>query len=603
MRLHWASRPFLGLAAIAILFASANRAAAQQTVVPPPTTFFQGATPYVAPPTTPVQLPEPATIAPIAAAPAYAAPAYAAPAYAAPVPAAPFEGYGVVQAGPAPISATPDYGVVPVAAQIPHPIVVAAQPPLQPSAPSVLPPITDADVVGRLQQAEQRIKELEQAQAVDVRKHADSSTVIQSLKERWDQVQDPSITTVDQQTHGANTAKPSEKKWHDRLSIRGYAQLRFSQILETTDDSAPPQYVLDRSISDDQNFLLRRARLIVSGDVSDHMYVYLQTEFAQTPPGSPDQNHFAQIRDWYADWYLDDCKINRLRFGQSKVPYGWETLQSSSNRLPLERSDGINTGVRNERDLGIFYYWTPEPAQDFFKYVLDKGLKGSGNYGVFGMGVYNGQGGSFSEQNDDVHFVSRLTLPYQFSGGQCVEASIQGYIGEYAVLGSPISPLGIGGTATPAGTLQSATVIRDIRDERVAATFVYYPQPIGFQAEWNVGRGPALNETQTAVVDRHLYGGYVQTMAKIDTPRHGVIFPYLRWVLYNGGYKAERNAPFSSIDEWELGTEWQVSPQLEFTMAYLHTDRTNTTAFSTANVESYRQFDGSVLRFQCQFNY
>lgn len=33
-----------------------------------------------------------------------------------------------------------------------------------------------------------------------------------------------------------------------------------------------------------------------------------------------------------------------------------------------------------------------------------------------------------------------------------------------------------------------------IVDKRAAATFVYYPQPLGFQAEWTVGRGPGLNE-------------------------------------------------------------------------------------------------------------
>ena len=36
--------------------------------------------------------------------------------------------------------------------------------------------------------------------------------------------------------------------------------------------------------------------------------------------------------------------------------------------------------------------------------------------------------------------------------------------------------------------------------------FVYYPQPFGFQAEWNIGRGPALNDQQTAVVVRRLDG-------------------------------------------------------------------------------------------------
>ncbi|MCA8983096.1 MAG: hypothetical protein KDA76_04990 [Planctomycetaceae bacterium] len=120
----------------------------------------------------------------------------------------------------------------------------------------------------------------------------------------------------------------------------------------------------------------------------------------------------------YFDLYLDDDKVNRFRVGQSKVPYGWENLQSSQNRLPLDRDDGFNSAVKNERDLGVFYYWTPEYAQEFFKKLSDENLKGSGNYGVFGVGVYAGQGGSLLEQNDNLHFASRLTLPITFCGGR-----------------------------------------------------------------------------------------------------------------------------------------------------------------------------------------
>lgn len=500
-----------------------------------------------------------------------------------------------------PVPPTSEYvDAVDLSAPPEHPLYMAAKPGDAAGA-TADEQLSQAELLERLRRTEARLQQLETQSAP--LKDPQTQSMLGALRERWDTAKDPSITTVDQQTHDSSSKKASEKKWYDRLSIRGYTQLRINEALHTDAGSAPPQHVLDGSIRDDQEFLLRRARLIISGDVSDHMYVYLQTEFAQTPTGSPDNIHFAQIRDWYADWYLDECKVHRLRFGQSKVPYGWDTLQSSSNRLPLERSDAINTAVRNERDLGIFYYWTPVEAQDFFKFVLDEGLKGSGNYGVFGMGVYNGQGGSFTEQNDNLHFVSRLTIPYQFAGGQCMEAGVQGYIGQYGVIGSAISPLGVGAPVIPAGTVSSAVPDRDIRDQRVATTFVWYPQPIGFQAEWNVGRGPALNDAQTLVEDRPLYGGYIQSMVKIDTARRGTFFPYIRWVQYKGGYKAERNAPFSNVEEWEFGNEWQISPQLEFTMAYMMTDRTNTTAVGTAGALSYGQFVGDVLRFQVQFNY
>ena len=118
-----------------------------------------------------------------------------------------------------------------------------------------------------------------------------------------------------------------------------------------------------------------------------------------------------------------------------------------------------------------------------------------------------------------------------------------------------------------------------------------------------MGRGPALDAPQTAVVEQSLTGGYAMTMYHLEGPWGGDLFPFLRWVYYEGGYKSERNAPYTEIDEWELGCEWQINPQMEFTAIYTITDRTNTTAISKEDALSYRQYDGQILRFQFQVNY
>jgi hypothetical protein len=270
--------------------------------------------------------------------------------------------------------------------------------------------------------------------------------------------------------------------------------------------------------------------------------------------------------------------------------------------LPLDRADSLNSAVRNERDLGAFFYYTPKYAQDFFKDVMDDGLKGSGNYGLFGLGAYNGQGGSFVEQNDNLHIVSRLTLPYTFQGGQRMETALQGYIGEYVVLGSGIRRQGVGAnTFRPTGAADTGNS-QGWNDKRLAATWVWYPQPLGFQAEWTVGRGPALNEIQTAIEDRALQGGYLMTMYKADTDL-GTCFPFCRWSYYEGGIKTERNAPYAHINEWEFGNEWQFHSAAELTLSYLITDRTNTVAATSAGTAPYEQFDGHVMRMQFQFNY
>jgi Phosphate-selective porin O and P len=453
----------------------------------------------------------------------------------------------------------------------------------------------------RLRRAEADLQSLYSVQAAEEAEKAQAS-MADALAERWAQVRDPSIITVDQQTRQTTPKKEAEKakKWYDRLSIRGYAQFRFNTILDHEDGSAAAQIVGDGSVGENRSFFIRRARVIISGDVSDHMYVYLQPDFASNIPGSPDANQFAQIRDWYGDLYIDKEKVYRVRIGQSKIPYGWENLQSSSNRLPLDRNDALNSAVRNERDLGMMFYWTPTESQDIFKKVLDEGLKGSGNYGVFGIGIYNGQGGSFTEQNDDLHAVARLAYPFYVDDEQIVELGIQGYTGRYVVLSSPIRPLGVGTAIRPLGTLETNGVA-GIMDERVAGTFVWYPQPFGFQAEWTVGNGPALNNAQTAVIERSLYGGYAMVNYRYVTESWGTLFPFIRWSYFKGGYKTERNAPYSLIDEGEVGLEWQFNPQMELVAQYTFTDRTNTTALASGR--SYGQFDGHLLRFQFQVNY
>jgi hypothetical protein len=391
----------------------------------------------------------------------------------------------------------------------------------------------------------------------------------------------------------------TDKKWYEKLSIRGYTQFRFGRTLSQDLDGAQPNLFGDRSINGNaENFSIRRARLIIFGDVSEHLYIYIQPDFASTPQGSTTSTFFGQLRDLYADVYVDTCKIHRFRVGLSKVPYGWENLQSSQNRAPLDRTDAMNTAVSpNERDLGVFYYWTPTEQQKLFKTLVDSGLKGSGNYGLFGIGVYDGQGGSVPEANLNLHTVARLTCPVQLDNCQIVEASIQGIIGEYTVSGTAIRPLGVGDAETPDGTGRGAA----IRDERAAVSFIWYPQPIGFQAEWQVGRGPGLNEAQTEVVDRPLYGGYVMAMYRHETDCYGIITPYCRYQQFRGGYRSFANAPYGNQREIDLGIEWQMRKEMELVMEYSIANVPNLTA--SADGLSYRDFEGNVLRFQFQVNY
>src|SRR5688572_25968143 len=186
-----------------------------------------------------------------------------------------------------------------------------------------------------------------------------------------------------------------EKKWYESFNIRGYVQFRYNRLLETNPDLKCEQ--CDKSWGDKGGFFLRRTRIIFSGQIGKRIYFYLQPDFASS--ASTNSLHFAQLRDAYVDVGLDKENEFRIRLGQSKVPYGFENLQSSQNRLPLDRNDGINSALSNERDIGAFFYWAPTAKRKLFADLVKDGLKGSGDYGIVGVGLYNGQTANKPELN------------------------------------------------------------------------------------------------------------------------------------------------------------------------------------------------------------
>jgi hypothetical protein len=375
---------------------------------------------------------------------------------------------------------------------------------------------------------------------------------------------------------------PTTERWYEKISIRGYTQMRYNYV--TDQKTLVDEY--DSSVGNNKGFLLRRARIVISGDINEWVSLYLQTDFGQsagtTTTNSNNQN-FAQIRDLYADMFLTRDKEWRIRGGISKVPFGFDVLQSSQQRLALDRSDAINSAVPNERDIGFFLYYTPAETRKIFRALIDKGLKGSGDYGILGVGVYNGQTLNVSETNDNKHVVLHSTYPFELPYGQIVQVGVDAYRGTITVATAPLT------TGGPAITAENGG---NINDERIGTHFILYPQPFGLQAEWNWGRGPELNAARTRVEENSLQGGYVQAMYKWDN-----IMPYVRWQQYYGGKKNRTNSPFNVVRETEVGVEYQFNRALELTVAYSWMKRTD-----TINAP-YNINDGQLVRFQLQWNY
>lgn len=380
--------------------------------------------------------------------------------------------------------------------------------------------------------------------------------------------------------YSQNDKPKEEKKWYDNIQMRGYAQVRYNGLFETNPDLGCEQ--CDRSWGGTNGFFLRRMRLIFSGQVSPRVYFYIQPDFASS--ASTTAIHFGQIRDMYFDLGLDNENEFRLRIGQSKIPFGFENMQSSQNRLPLDRADALNSAVSNERDLGAIFYWAPKETRKLFSALVKDGLKGSGDYGVFGIGVYNGQTANRPELNLNRHVVARLSYPFEIKN-QIVEFGVQGYKGLYTFSSSQLS---------------SGVKINDDKtysDERVAASLTVYPKPFGIQAEYNVGIGPEFDVLTDSITTQRLKGGYATFSYKLDI-KNQTFIPFIRVQKYDGGKKHELDARSYNVQETEFGIEWQPAKQFELVAMYTLSERRYEDYAKQNNLQR-----GNLLRIQAQLNF
>lgn len=414
-------------------------------------------------------------------------------------------------------------------------------------------------------------------QAQDVNKDAISKEVVRVLD------------SINKVKAAEEKAKPKKEVWYDKISIRGYAQVRYNGLLSSNDkvscDQCDKSWGTTSTAEDaksNNGFFLRRGRIIFSGQVHPNVYFYIQPDFASSP--ATGTNNFLQIRDAYFDLSFDAKKEYRVRIGQSKVPYGFENLQSSQNRLTLDRNDALNSAVVNERDLGIFFYWAPSKIRERFAMLVKDGYKGSGDYGVFAFGAFNGQTANRTEANRNLHVVTRVSYPF-LVGNQIIEPGIQAYTGKWA-FGTELS------TGVTTNDKQYTL------DQRVAASFIMYPKPFGVQAEYNIGKGPRYNKVTNTVDESSLEGGYVTLNYKWDLPKGQMIYPFAKFQYYDGGKKFEKDARSYVVRDYELGLEWQPIRAFELVATWVIADRT----FEDSALRNNRQ-QGNLLRLQAQFNF
>ena len=166
---------------------------------------------------------------------------------------------------------------------------------------------------------------------------------------------------------------------------------------------------------------------------------------------------------------------------------------------------------------------------------------------------------------------------------------MQAYHGR--VVGSNAGVFGGGTSITPTQDAEGAL------DQRVGFTAIWYPQPIGVETEWTVGRGPELSADGTRIESESLFGGYLQLNYRT---RHatGTWFPFARWNYFDGARKFARNAPATPSTRRNC-VEFARWAEVELTGMFTHTfKRTRTGSSPYAST-----LDANRVGIQLQWNY
>ncbi|MCI0746716.1 MAG: OprO/OprP family phosphate-selective porin [Verrucomicrobia subdivision 3 bacterium] len=162
-------------------------------------------------------------------------------------------------------------------------------------------------------------------------------------------------------------------------------------------------YVDDGGISDNDTFLVRRARPILEGTI------FRDFDFRFTPEFGGSST---TIRDAWLNYRYDDPL--QLRIGKMKSPAGLERWQSVANTLMVERS--LVSGLWPVRDLGLMLHGELWPGDESVTKAL--GASGLANYelGVFN-GAADGRAAGNADFDDDKTVAGRLFFhPFLKSG-------------------------------------------------------------------------------------------------------------------------------------------------------------------------------------------
>jgi len=129
------------------------------------------------------------------------------------------------------------------------------------------------------------------------------------------------------------TAAGDRPAWYDQISISGYFQNRYEARQDTVDD-----------------FFMRRLYVNLVGRLNDRTTAVVV--FGRVGPEDPN----IDLSCAFVDYQVNDEWM--VRVGQVPTNFGWDTAESSSKRLPLERfvgAEGIPTRPGRPGIRGMYF--------------------------------------------------------------------------------------------------------------------------------------------------------------------------------------------------------------------------------------------------------
>ena len=277
--------------------------------------------------------------------------------------------------------------------------------------------------------------------------------------------------------------------------MRGYTQFRFSGggIRARAPSLEIPA---DRSVNENESFVIRRGRFIMSGDVSEHLSAVCAGRFQCL-----DRRRRLLAADARSlcgrDIFDAKGKAFRVRLGQSKVPYGWVNLQSSQNRAPARASRRAELRRRRRtRPAARLLMWAPAGGAATLSAIWSVwGSKGSGDYGVGGgRRLYSRTGPeSLGSERRSRTRCARVVVSVQ--DWQAASSSSSACKATTANSSRRRRRITTGGaTFTPTSPDETGTTRRARRRDGRAATRSRF----GVEAEWTVGQRPRAESTTIA---------------------------------------------------------------------------------------------------------